>query len=683
MSRGSYPLLLTMALSAPGAAQALGLGEIHIDSKLNQPLSAHIDIIGANEAEIAGLHAAVANREVFQRFGSDRPAFLSTAQFKVSRDAQGRPVLSVRSSEAFTEPVVNLLIELNWPSGRLVREYTLLLDPEGFGGGDVAMDAALTPNPPVTTVAATTAATPSMPPAPVNPVAPAEATAPRPAHGEARPAAAPAAAQSTTPMAEPQVQGLPAPSDQETPPAATDTHTVRGNETLNGIARQWGMRSAGDVRRMMIATFRANPDAFEGNINRLRLGAVLRIPAAAELAALSAYEVNRDYRVQMSQWRLEGRPAATTQISPPSVAAPTQPLPDADDPRVPAPAAAQAAAAQEQPVQPAANPAASESNADIVQQIQKLESAIADMNEQLARRDAQLRDLREQADAAAADAARAAAAQEEERAAAASAHHNEVIAKRTAAAVGTAGSIAALFALLRMRRPKPGKQAPAQASAAPPDEGKSAASDDAADAPALAAAAPQTAPAMAPATAVVAAPATTSMAAPVLKSTPRPAAAAKPDPADEETIILDTTGDTTKNMAMDPTLTMAHEEIMADLENTAHHVDMPSDLNSPAQSGPFVERRKSVIDVLRAAIEREPHRRELKMKLLELYYAAAASNQAAFLEVAKALARDRDVLASGDWDRIVAMGRSITPNERLFLPDAQSEAVPEVTDSAA
>ena len=68
MSRGSYPLLLTMALSAPGAAQALGLGEIHIDSKLNQPLSAHIDIVGANEAEIAGLHAAVANREVFQRF---------------------------------------------------------------------------------------------------------------------------------------------------------------------------------------------------------------------------------------------------------------------------------------------------------------------------------------------------------------------------------------------------------------------------------------------------------------------------------------------------------------------------------------------------------------------------------------------------------------------------------------
>ena len=661
MSRGSYPLLLTMALSAPGAAQALGLGEIHIDSKLNQPLSAHIDIIGANEAEIAGLHAAVANREVFQRFGSDRPAFLSTAQFKVSRDAQGRPVLSVRSSEAFTEPVVNLLIELNWPSGRLVREYTLLLDPEGFGGGEVAVDAALTPNPPVTPATAASVVVPSTAPAPVDPVTPAEPTASRPPLGQATAAAAPA--------------------------AATDTHTVRNNETLNGIARQWGMRAAGDVRRMMIAAFRANPDAFEGNINRLRRGAVLRIPTSSELAALAAYEVNRDYRAQMSQWRLEGRPAAPQPVAQ-DVSVPSQPLPLAEEPRVPAPAAAQAAPAQEQPVQPAATPAASESNAEIVQQIQKLEGAIAEMNEQLARRDAQLRDLREQADAAAADAARAAAAQDAERAAAATAHHNEVIAKRTAAAVGTAGSIAALFALLRMRRPKPVKQTPAQAAAAPPDEDETEAAGEAAVTPATASAAPaaRTMPAdgmAGPVFASVTASATSSVTASAQHSTPRPMASTKPDPADEETIILDTTGDTTNNMAMDPTLTMAHEEIMADLENTAHHVNMPSDLNSPAQSGPFVERRKSVIDVLRAAIEREPHRRELKMKLLELYYAAAASNQAAFLEVAKALARDRDVLASGDWDRIVAMGRSITPNERLFLPDAPADAVPEVTDSAA
>ena len=107
------------------------------------------------------------------------------------------------------------------------------------------------------------------------------------------------------------------------------------------------------------------------------------------------------------------------------------------------------------------------------------------------------------------------------------------------------------------------------------------------------------------------------------------------------------------------------------------------------QDGPeptplFVERRKSVIDVLRAAIDREPHRRELKMKLLELYYATAFANQASFLEVAKLLARDRDVLTAGDWDRIIEMGKTIAPNDKLFLidPDAGAE-LSDVKESAA
>ncbi len=129
MSRGSYPLLLTMALSAPGAANALGLGDIHIDSKLNQPLSAHIDILGATEQELASIRAAVASQELFRQFGSDRPGFLSSAQFQVTRDRQRRPILSVHSSEPFTEPLVSFLIDLRWPNGNLVREYTLLLDP--------------------------------------------------------------------------------------------------------------------------------------------------------------------------------------------------------------------------------------------------------------------------------------------------------------------------------------------------------------------------------------------------------------------------------------------------------------------------------------------------------------------------------------------------------------------------
>src|ERR1700682_1338535 len=132
MSSGKNPLMLMMALSVPGAAHSIGFGEIHRDSRLNERLAAEIDIIGANPVELAGLRAAVASRERFQRYGADRPTFLSSATFKVTQNGHGRPVLAVRSTESFTEPVVNLVVDLNWGHGPLVRQYTLLLDPAGF-----------------------------------------------------------------------------------------------------------------------------------------------------------------------------------------------------------------------------------------------------------------------------------------------------------------------------------------------------------------------------------------------------------------------------------------------------------------------------------------------------------------------------------------------------------------------
>src|ERR1700693_3723803 len=132
MSRGPYPILLMLAMSLPGAVRALGLGDIRVDSALNEPLSAQIDIVGATRDELAELTAKVANREMFQRYGADRPSFLATATFKVGLDSQGRPVLNVRSAEAFTDPVINFLVDLRWGKGELIREYSLLLDPAGF-----------------------------------------------------------------------------------------------------------------------------------------------------------------------------------------------------------------------------------------------------------------------------------------------------------------------------------------------------------------------------------------------------------------------------------------------------------------------------------------------------------------------------------------------------------------------
>ena len=101
------------------------------------------------------------------------------------------------------------------------------------------------------------------------------------------------------------------------------------------------------------------------------------------------------------------------------------------------------------------------------------------------------------------------------------------------------------------------------------------------------------------------------------------------------------------------------------------HVIVGSGLGEPP---PFVERRRSPADVLRQAIEREPHRTDLWLKLLELYYTAAAENRRAFLEATRQLARNK-TLSPEDWSRIEAMGRAIAPDDELFADNLDSKAV--------
>ena len=600
MSRGSYPLLLTMALTAPGAANALGLGDIHIDSKLNQPLSAHIDILGASEQELASLRAAVASRELFQQFGSDRPGFLASAQFQVTRDRQRRPILSVHSSEPFTEPLVSFLIDLRWPNGNLVREYTLLLDPA-------------TPND-RSEFAAVTIAVPES----------AVMTAPAPvaivSSGNAMPSAPVPSSRRVNVSSRASVKA----TTSTSPDKPITSHIVRRNETLQGIARRAGAQSAVDVRQMMIALFRANPEAFDDNINRLHHGAVLTMPSAEQLAVITKSEATREVRAHMSAWRLAGRPATTKVVvaQPPAA---TTPNPDATVVATPPTVAHNA------------------TEEDLNLRIQTLERSLREVRSSIERDDAKLRDLQSQATVAMTPPVESGAA---------GAHHAVPPAKRFVQGAGILGSALGLFWLFRLRRrPDAVKPvAPQNSPIADADESQPTAS-------------------IAP----VAAP--TLITPPVARVTP------VKDIADEETVILDTVGDTTMHVVMDPTVELKRDENLEDLERTAQHVYMPSELHD--ESAPFVERRTNVVDVLRAAINREPHRRELKMKLLELYYQTAAANQNSFLEVAKMLARDRDVLATGDWDRVVAMGRMLSPSEKLFLLDPDAGEISDVADSAA
>ena len=260
---GKLRVLISAILLTPAAAMALGLGEIRLGSSLNEPLSAEIDLVAATPEELAALDAHLASPEVFARYGLDRPAFLSTLEFSVGKGKDGRSVLLVHSREAISEPFVSFLIDVNWPRGRLLREYTVLLDP------------------------------PAM-------LAPGDS-----------PAAAPIAAPSTTPAAAPSTApaepAAPTPPPQAAAPASGEsTYPVSRGDTLYGIA---GSNSGGDrdaIQRTMIALFRANPEAFSGNINQLHAGAILRVPPSSEVAGITSSEAASEVNQQNAAWRAGG-----------------------------------------------------------------------------------------------------------------------------------------------------------------------------------------------------------------------------------------------------------------------------------------------------------------------------------------------------------------------------------------
>ncbi len=256
-------LVGAIAALLPMAASALGLGEAQVASSLNQPLHASIAMLAASPDDLKDLTVTLAPREVFERVGVERSAFLSNLNFRAVQDVRGQLAIEIHSTLPVREPFLTFLVAVDWPRGHLVREYTLLLDPPVFES---------TPS----------AAAPIL--------APASGVVSSAAGAIERPVT------ETTPA-------VVTPS-----PARATEHTVRAGETLSAVIRAQGYSAAADVNRGLIATFRANPAAFDGNINRLRRGAILRVPPQSEWAQLGSDEASAEVHRQVRAWK--GDPAA-------------------------------------------------------------------------------------------------------------------------------------------------------------------------------------------------------------------------------------------------------------------------------------------------------------------------------------------------------------------------------------
>ncbi len=683
MSSGKNPLMLMMALSVPSAAHALGLGDIHVDSALNERFAAEIDIVGATPLELTDLRAAVANRETFLRYGADRPGFLSSTTFKVARDSQGRPVLAVRSTESFTEPLVNFVVDLRWSHGELVRQYTLLLDPPGFASLPSAPAVsnnieAAAKIPAATVVSAAVNA----PAAPGNPVVHEVPATPAVARPTVETKSHTAASQVDPPSAQPDPIGA------ERAVRKTTQIKIGAKATLRGVAWRVGERSESDLQRMMVAIFRANPTAFDGNINRLHRGAVLTIPSYEEVAAISKTEAKHEVHEQMAAWR------SRAGVAPGAMAA--HPLPTASVPAATAPVATVAGPS------PAAISGIVTAGSDSLgtdalgRRVQSLEQELSEMKGLLESERGQLIELRQQAERVG-EPVPAAMPQAASASPAANAPHAQPKAGYGAlvpivSGLGLLGAaLAALYVRLRRRAP---------ALKDPRDDGVAAAADASGVEATAGDAATHTAAADAAACDTTTADAATGYAArdaaitqaaigygvaespsgiddhaathPMLPAIPAELAgrseittgAAAPAVPQDPTVNLRVD---TANLRMDPTRL---DYNFLDLDLTAQHVQMPSVLNEHAV---VKERRTNLADVLKLAIEREPDRHDLRMKLLELYFSAAATNRKAFLEVVQKFARDRDYLNPEQWDKIAYMGRQIASDNPMFLEEPAAD----------
>lgn len=287
--------VLALALMAlPLAANALGLGEIKLNSALNQPLSADIAVVSAAPDEISSLHVKLASAAQFQQAGIPMSNALSQLQFKVVPGTNGTASIHVSSSQPFREPFLDVLLDVTWDNGELIREYTVFLNPPNFESTTQAA-----PTPAAATAAPVSAAPATAAPAPST-VAPTAATAAKPV------VAAPTVpAQAAVPPAAPAVS---APSGQAE--LGGNYGPIHRGETLSEIALK--LRPQGvTLNQMMIAIYRANPEVFMRNINLMKAGYVLRIPNADDIQAVQVADANSEVRTQIAEWRSRRGLAAT------------------------------------------------------------------------------------------------------------------------------------------------------------------------------------------------------------------------------------------------------------------------------------------------------------------------------------------------------------------------------------
>ena len=285
MNKKALSLAICLALALPTTSNALSLGDIESNSSLNQPFKGKIHLLSTSVAEAKTLRVRVAPASVFNRVGIDRPAFLNSIRFRTAIQ-NGRPVILVSSNQPINEPFLNFLLEVSWPNGQLLKEYTVLLDPPVL----------LRPDTAIASNAAGVRAEPRR----------AQGRITRPVVQQRR-----VVAQQPRRV----VRAAPAtPRRQATRNAAPNrrvvasqrqvtNYRVRRGDNLSKVATK--LRYSGVQKdQMMIALYEKNRRAFsKNNINNLKAGALLKRPSLQEVRSIGSRKAKALVLAQAREWK--------------------------------------------------------------------------------------------------------------------------------------------------------------------------------------------------------------------------------------------------------------------------------------------------------------------------------------------------------------------------------------------
>lgn len=684
-------LALGLAVVTP-QVDAAGLGRLNVTSGLGEPLRAELEVTSVGRDELPTLQVRMAPLAAFRAANLDFNPALTNLRFALDKRPDGGYFVRINSASPVNEPYLDLMVELTWATGRVIREYTVLLDPPSLRAEAPVV-------PPVAT--ASTPASPSVIPpatrpstAASAPSSPGLATTP-----PGTPATSPRASSPTTAAAAATTPRSTAPSE--------GSYVVKSGDTLGAIARRSKPASV-SLDQMLVAMLRANPDAFVAkNMNRLKAGATLTIPSEAEAAALAQPEARREVVAQSADFAQYRSRLAQAAGSAPVVAT--------------APPAAAGSGRVTSQVQDKSAPAAPKGDQLKIARAEQKSAAAAAAAAKADEAAAKARAIREEQERAAqlkkTNEAIQKALQVQSKAGAAAQKQAEKGAPVTATppapvppppvAVAPPAPMPAPTppsVAPNVTTPAPSPVAPVTPPGVPPTTPTPI--DSSKSAPAAV-----TAPATTPAPTVAPAPVVTPAPAPVKKSAPPPA-----PPREEPGFFSDLLSNTTTLLGL-----VGIVALLAALfgwswyrKRRAESADRFKDTGEGAQANsmfgatggqsvdtgtstfnssfipaasqldsnevdPVAEadvyiaygREEQAEDILKEALRLQPDRHAVRVKLMEIY--ARRGDKSSFMAVAEEL-RDRTGATGEDWERGVKLGRTVDPAHAMFAGAALSDA---------